>query len=92
MESALELGMERAFPIRTPLMKLSKADTWAIAKGLGGETLVELIRRESHTCYLGRRETEHEWGFGCGACPACELRANGWHDWVGANRRALAAT
>jgi 7-cyano-7-deazaguanine synthase len=89
MESVLELGMERGFPIKTPLMKLSKADTWALAKGLGGEPLVELIRRESHTCYLGRRDLEHEWGFGCGACPACELRANGWRDWVRRNRPAL---
>jgi 7-cyano-7-deazaguanine synthase len=91
METALELGMERAFPIKTPLMRLSKADTWAMAKGLGGETLVELIRMHSHTCYLGRRDVEHDWGFGCGACPACELRANGWHDWVQAGRPALAA-
>jgi 7-cyano-7-deazaguanine synthase len=90
VETTLELGMERAFPIKTPLMKLSKADTWALAKGLGGEDLVELIRAQSHTCYLGRRDVEHDWGFGCGACPACELRANGWHDWVGAGRPALA--
>ena len=90
VETTLELGMERAFPIKTPLMKLSKADTWALAKGLGGEDLVELIRAQSHTCYLGRRDVEHDWGFGCGACPACELRANGWHDWVRRNRPALA--
>jgi 7-cyano-7-deazaguanine synthase len=90
MEQALELGMERQFPIKTPLMRLSKADTWALAKALGGEDLVEIIRALSHTCYLGRREPMHEWGAGCGACPACELRANGWHDWVRANRPALA--
>jgi 7-cyano-7-deazaguanine synthase len=90
LESALELGMERAFPIKTPLMRLSKADTWALAKGLGGEDLVELIRRDSHTCYLGRRDAAHDWGFGCGACPACELRANGWRDWVRLGRPALA--
>jgi 7-cyano-7-deazaguanine synthase len=90
METTLELGMERPFPIKTPLMKLSKADTWALAKHLGGEDLVELIRTESHTCYLGRRDTLHDWGYGCGACPACELRANGWHDWVRSNRPALA--
>jgi len=89
MEHALELGMEREFPIKTPLMRLSKADTWALAKGLGGEALVELIREASHTCYLGRRDIEHDWGFGCGACPACELRANGWRDWTQQGRPVL---
>jgi 7-cyano-7-deazaguanine synthase len=91
MESALELGMERAFPIKTPLMRLTKAETWALAKRLGGEDLVELIREHSHTCYLGRREPLHDWGAGCGECPACELRANGWHDWAAAGRPALEA-
>jgi 7-cyano-7-deazaguanine synthase len=91
MEGALKLGMDRAFPIRTPLMKVTKADTWAMAKRLGGEVLVELIRRHSHTCYLGRRDAEHDWGFGCGTCPACELRANGWHDWVAQGRPMLAS-
>jgi 7-cyano-7-deazaguanine synthase len=90
MERALELGMDRAFPIKTPLMKLSKADTWALAKKLGGDDLVELIRTASHTCYLGRRDALHDWGYGCGACPACELRANGWRDWVSGGRPALA--
>jgi 7-cyano-7-deazaguanine synthase len=90
LETSLELGMERAFPIKTPLMRLTKAQTWALAKALGGEPLVELIRADSHTCYLGRRDMEHDWGSGCGACPACELRANGWHDWVGQGRPALA--
>jgi 7-cyano-7-deazaguanine synthase len=89
VESALALGMDREFQIKTPLMKLGKADTWALAKGLGGEPLVELIRVESHTCYLGRRDVDHDWGAGCGACPACELRANGWHDWVRQGRPAL---
>jgi len=89
MESALELGMERPFPIATPLMLKSKAETWALAKGLGGEDLVELIRQESHTCYLGRRDLAHDWGVGCGACPACELRANGWNDWVADGRPSL---
>ena len=89
MEGALKLGMDRAFPIKTPLMKLTKAETWAMAKGLGGEALVELIRQHSHTCYLGRRDAEHDWGFGCGTCPACELRANGWHDWLAQGRPIL---
>ena len=90
LETALELGMDRPFPIATPLMRLTKAQTWAMAKGLGGEDLVELIREDSHTCYLGRRDVDHDWGRGCGACPACELRANGWHDWVAQGRPALA--
>ncbi len=90
LETALELGIDRELPIKTPLMKLGKADTWALAKGLGGEELVELIRAESHTCYLGRRDAQHDWGAGCGACPACELRANGWRDWVARGRPALA--
>jgi 7-cyano-7-deazaguanine synthase len=90
MESTLRLGIGRAFPIRTPLMRLSKADTWSLARRLGGDDLVELIRVESHTCYLGRRDRAHDWGYGCGACPACELRANGWRDWVGLGRPVLA--
>ena len=59
-------------------MRLTKAETWALAKGLGGEALVELIVEESHTCYLGERGALHPWGYGCGTCPACELRARGW--------------
>jgi len=91
LQEALHLGMEREFPIKTPLMRLSKADTWALAKGLGGDDLVEVIREHSHTCYLGRRDAAHDWGYGCGACPACELRANGWGDWMARGRPALAA-
>ncbi|MGH6957771.1 MAG: 7-cyano-7-deazaguanine synthase QueC [Caulobacteraceae bacterium] len=89
MERALELGVGRAFPIETPLMALTKAQTWALAKGLGGEPLVELIRTESHTCYLGQREPMHDWGAGCGACPACELRAAGWRAWTAEGRPAM---
>jgi 7-cyano-7-deazaguanine synthase len=89
MERALNLGMERDFVILTPLMALTKADTWAMAKGLGGETLVEIIVEHSHTCYLGARAPMHDWGAGCGACPACELRARGWTEWVAAGRPAL---
>jgi len=88
VETALHLGMDRKFPILTPLMTRTKAETWAMAKGLGGEALVELIVEHSHTCYLGRRDVRHDWGHGCGACPACELRANGWHDWTAAGRPA----
>jgi 7-cyano-7-deazaguanine synthase len=81
MQEALVLGMERAFVIETPLMRLTKAETWAMAQALGGPRLVGLIVEESHTCYLGERGVRHPWGYGCGRCPACELRANGWADW-----------
>ena len=82
IERALNLGMERDFRIETPLMWLSKSDTWTLASDLGGEALVELVRTETHTCYLGERGTLHDWGYGCGGCPACELRAKGWRDWM----------
>ncbi|RXF74800.1 7-cyano-7-deazaguanine synthase QueC [Hansschlegelia zhihuaiae] len=78
LQAALNLGMEARFVLETPLMWLDKADTWALAEALGGRALVELIVAESHTCYLGERGEAHAWGFGCGACPACELRARGF--------------
>jgi len=91
MQQALNLGMAQDFTIETPLMGLTKAETWALAKGLGGELLVDLIVRESHTCYLGERGTLRPWGHGCGTCPACELRARGWEGWVADGRPALTA-
>jgi len=91
MQRALNLGMERAFVIETPLMRLTKADTWALAKGLGGEPLIALILEHSHTCYLGERGVRHVWGYGCGTCPACELRQGGYLDWDGQGRPALDA-
>lgn len=81
LSSALTLGMDRSTPIETPLMYLDKAQTWALADELGGKTLVDLIVEETHTCYLGDRSHRHEWGYGCGACPACDLRARGWEKW-----------
>ena len=89
MERALNLGMARDFRVETPLMRLTKADTWALAKGLGGEALVELIVTESHTCYRGERDKLHAWGYGCGDCPACDLREKGWREWEAAGRPAL---
>jgi 7-cyano-7-deazaguanine synthase len=91
MQRALNLGMAQDFAVETPLMKLTKAQTWALAKTLGGEALVEIVRADSHTCYLGDRGQLHAWGHGCGACPACELRAKGWEAWVAEGRPALAA-
>jgi 7-cyano-7-deazaguanine synthase len=78
MQEALSLGLDARFTIHTPLMTLTKAETWALAHELGGDDLVNLVLEETHTCYLGERGARHEWGYGCGACPACELRARGW--------------
>jgi len=78
MEQALALGLDRPVPIDTPLMHLSKAQTWALAEQLGGRGLVDLIVEETHTCYRGERAVRHAWGYGCGDCPACGLRAAGW--------------
>jgi 7-cyano-7-deazaguanine synthase len=78
---ALNLGMAQSFQLHTPLMWLDKASTWALANELGGRALVDLIREHSHTCYLGQRGERHDWGFGCGACPACALRARGWREY-----------
>ncbi len=78
LQVALGLGMDKRFVLHTPLMWLDKAATWKLAEDLGGVDLVELIRRDSHSCYLGDREHLHPWGFGCGTCPACQLRAKGW--------------
>ena len=83
LQVALNLGMERRFVLHTPLMFVDKAGTWAMADDLGGAALVELIRTHSHSCYLGDRSLMHPWGYGCGICPACELRARGWTAWRG---------
>ena len=77
MQLALSLGMDKRFLIDTPLMWIDKADTWRMARALGGDKLVELIIEHTHTCYLGDRTHRHAWGYGCGSCPACELRARG---------------
>jgi 7-cyano-7-deazaguanine synthase len=81
LQSALRLGMSTQLQIETPLMWLDKAATWRLADQLGGEALMELIRTETHTCYLGERGQLHDWGYGCGQCPACELRAKGYQSY-----------
>lgn len=91
LQVALGLGMDKRFVLHTPLMWLDKAATWELAEDLGGVDLVELIRRESHSCYLGDRDHLHPWGFGCGTCPACQLRAKGWEAYR-ANPPDLATT
>lgn len=78
MQLALSLGMDKRFLIDTPLMWIDKADTWRMAEALGGDALVDLIIEHTHTCYLGDREHRHAWGYGCGTCPACDLRARGF--------------
>jgi 7-cyano-7-deazaguanine synthase len=84
MQLALSLGMDKRFLIETPLMWIDKADTWRLADSLGGRKLVDLIIEHTHTCYLGDREHRHAWGYGCGTCPACELRARGYAGFVSA--------
>ncbi|KQW23082.1 7-cyano-7-deazaguanine synthase [Afipia sp. Root123D2] len=79
---ALNLGMDRAFELHTPLMWKNKAETWTLAHDLGGRGLVDLIVEHSHTCYLGERGARHDWGYGCGECPACRLRAKGWNGFM----------
>jgi 7-cyano-7-deazaguanine synthase len=78
MQVALSLGLDKRLTIHTPLMWIDKADTFAMAEQLGGEPLLDLIVEETHSCYLGDRTRRHDWGFGCGECPACQLRAQGF--------------
>jgi len=84
MQQALSLGMGRPLAIETPLMWLDKAATWALARTLGGEALLRIVRDDTHTCYLGDRHTRHAWGWGCGECPACALRRRGHEAFVAA--------
>jgi 7-cyano-7-deazaguanine synthase len=92
MQLALNLGMQRRFVLETPLMWRDNAATRALAATLGGPPLVELIRVETHSCYLGDRSLLHDWGYGCGTCPACELRASGWQRWrAGAGSGSIGA-
>lgn len=82
-KTAISLGLDKPFEIETPLMFVDKAGTWQLAHDLGGAPLVALIVEHSHTCYLGDRTHRHPWGWGCGTCPACDLRAKGWARWKG---------
>ena len=83
LQATLSLGMDHRFVIHTPLMWRDKRATWALARDLGGQPLVELIREETHSCYRGERTTRHDWGYGCGGCPACDLRRRGWEAFAG---------
>jgi len=85
MQLALNLGMDTRFVIDTPLMWIDKAETWALARALGGDALIDIIRRDTHTCYNGDRAHFHDWGYGCGTCPACMLRAAGYQRYLSVN-------
>lgn len=86
MQVALNLGMDSRFILHTPLMWLNKSGAWELAENLGGAALVDLILEESHTCYTGERGQRHPWGYGCGICPACRLRAAGYAAYAKARR------
>jgi 7-cyano-7-deazaguanine synthase len=88
---ALALGLDRTVRIDTPLMYIDKAGTWALAEQLGGRALVDLIIEQTHSCYLGERETRHAWGYGCGTCPACVLREAGFNRWQEGKAAAASA-
>jgi 7-cyano-7-deazaguanine synthase len=83
LQVALNLGMDQRFVVHTPLMWIDKAATWRLAERLGGEPLVGIIREHTHTCYVGDRTHLHDWGYGCGTCPACRLRSQGWETYAG---------
>ncbi len=78
--TSISMGMDKTFNLETPLMHVSKAGAWKMARNMGGQALVDIILEATHTCYLGERGTRHDWGYGCGACPACDLRAKGWRE------------
>lgn len=88
LQVALNLGLNARLVIETPLMWIDKAQTWALARQLGGDQLARLVRDQTHTCYMGDHETRHAWGYGCGACPACDLRRNGYETFA---RQGVAA-
>lgn len=87
LQVTLGLGMDTRMVIETPLMWLDKARTWELAHQLGGDHLVSLIETDTHTCYLGDRTEQHSWGYGCGTCPACELRRNGHEQFLAAREK-----
>jgi len=80
LQVALSLGLDAPMTVETPLMFITKAETWALTESLGGAALNALVVEHTHTCYLGDRSTRHAWGYGCGSCPACELRARGFNE------------
>ena len=86
LQVSLSLGIDAPMLIETPLMWLDKAETWKMAQELGGDPLLQVIQNETHTCYLGDHVTKSDWGYGCGTCPACELRKSGYKKFMGATQ------
>ena len=82
LQVALSLGLDAPMTIETPLMWYDKAQTWSLTERLGGEALIDLVAEHTHTCYMGDRSRRHEWGYGCGLCPACDLRRAGYNAWM----------
>ena len=82
LQVALNLGMEQRFVVETPLMWIDKAQTFALANDIGGDRLMRIVLEHTHSCYMGDRTHRHDWGYGCGNCPACELRSQGWLRYV----------
>jgi 7-cyano-7-deazaguanine synthase len=82
LQVSMSLGLDQSLVVETPLMWIDKAQTWRLAHSLGGNALVQIVRDETHTCYLGDNTTKHPWGLGCGSCPACELRQQGYEQFV----------
>ena len=78
LQATLNLGMDSRFVVHTPLMWIDKSQTWSLAESLGGQEFINLVKEETHSCYLGERSKRHDWGYGCGSCPACDLRQSGW--------------
>jgi 7-cyano-7-deazaguanine synthase len=87
MQVALSLGLDRPLVLHTPLMWIDKAETFALAEEIGGQALLDLIIEDSHSCYLGDRTHRHDWGYGCGKCPACQLRAQGFDRFMARRNR-----
>ena len=83
LQVAMSLGLEAPMVVETPLMWLDKEATWSLAESLGGDALIEIIKQDTHTCYMGDRSVQHDWGFGCGDCPACDLRSKGYKKLAG---------
>ncbi len=82
MQVALSLGLDKSVAVHTPLMWIDKADTFALAEEIGGQAFLDLVIEDSHSCYLGDRAKRHNWGYGCGTCPACQLRAQGFAKFI----------
>jgi len=85
LQVALNLGMEQRFVVDTPLMWIDKAQTFALVHEIGGDKLMRIVLEHTHSCYMGDRTHRHDWGYGCGTCPACELRRQGWLRYSGNN-------